>query len=35
MRAATQAIMFGRPSGTIGWISTNSAASSPGTRMIT
>ena len=35
IRAATQAIMFGRPSGTIGWMRTNSAASSPGTRMIT
>jgi hypothetical protein len=35
IRAATQAIMFGRPSGTIGWMRTNSASSSPGMRMIT
>jgi hypothetical protein len=35
MRAAVQAIMFGRCSGTSGWMSTNSASSSPGMRMIT
>jgi hypothetical protein len=35
MRAATQAVMFGRLASTRGWISTNSAEDSPGSFMIT
>ncbi len=35
LRAATHAIMFGRLAAIIGWSSRNSAADSPGIRMIT